>query len=145
MSKIPQPSQRAQAKKRWQRAEDIGHQAVLSRVAKNGRRCEARSCDLPAQEDAHLFGRGRGAFSAPWCHASELRAGLCRGHHESIDRNIDIETRDLLRLEALIAFAVYEKLDAAPPDEDVDPLGAARVLDTLMHEKYPDPTDWTPR
>lgn len=169
MSRIPQPIKaKGSTKKRWQSSEDAGHRAVLSRVKARRGMCEAPRCDLPAAEDAHMFSRGRVAMSAPWCHSPHLRRGLCRGHHQGIDRNVLMELRDAMRWEALAWFCEAEGMSVAlhitagdvpcglelarsPKDwpagerwrfED-DPLDAAHHIDRLMHELWPNPVDWS--
>lgn len=167
MSRIPQPiNAKGSTKKRWQSSEDAGHRAVLARVKARRGMCEAPRCDMPAQEDAHLFSRGRVAMSAPWCHSPHLRRGLCRGHHQGIDRNVLMELRDAMRWEALAWFCEAEGIMCAVqlgPDGRAcglqiladetpyavvasyadDPIDAAHHIDRLMHELWPNPVDWS--
>jgi hypothetical protein len=123
MTALPRPlNQRGPVKERQRQHHELSRKLVFLRCKGW---CEAPGCHAQATDWAHLAGR-RHIVSEPYASSPELTAGLCRDHHNAIDRGLDPVLLDTLRWFAVQRLALRYRLAIATPP--ADPLDVIRQM-----------------
>lgn len=99
--------------------------------------CEAEECRAEATDWAHLMGR-RTIISEPWCSSPALTMGLCRDHHNAIDRGLDPDLRDRLRLVGLVRLCADEHAPLSLLNSEDDPADLCRNVERWLVERNAD-------
>jgi hypothetical protein len=95
-------------------------------------RCEAEDCTEAATDWAHLFGR-RHLLSEPWTSSPACTMGLCRGHHNAVDRGLDPDLLHRLRMVGLVRLCTVEGAPLSLISDD--PLGSIRAVEQWLVQR----------
>jgi hypothetical protein len=121
--------QHGPVKERWRLHHERSRREVFSRCQG---RCENAECPQDATDWSHLFGRGRTIISEPWASSASLTAGLCRGCHQSIDRELNPDLRDRLRLLGLVRLCAEEAVPLSLLNGEDDPVDLCRDVERWL-------------
>jgi len=123
---LPRPLRARGAKtERWERWHARSRRVVFGRVLRNRGRCEAPGCQAQATEWCHLVGRGN-LVAEPFTSLPELTAGLCRDHHNAIDRHLDDDLRRALTRRGYEWLVEWYEVRTPAEDAGDDPLDLVR-------------------
>jgi hypothetical protein len=117
-------------KDRWRRHQ---HQSRITVMLRCRGKCEAGECDQEAREWAHIFGR-RAIIAEPWASSPDATFGLCRHHHQQLDRNLAPDLLDRMRWIAVARLCASHSVPI-PSTAEYDALGAIRAVVDVLEEQ----------